>query len=411
MIKMNTKNLWVFFFALASILLVANNFVSADESDNVSPDGLVLIDSVKIDDVFAVQNEVSVVAGETITVKVFFTSLKSTSDVKLKLELEGAKVSEEAVTAPFTVETGKKYSKTLTLTVPYELQNEVSDELTLDIKIWNGDFRTENDRISLNVQRPSYNAAIMSIDTAQSVKAGKVLPVDVVLKNTGYNNLDDVYVTVKIDALGLERTSYFGDLIALENKYDEDTTTKRFLIEIPSTAKAGAYTLEVKAFNSDFSVSQSKQIAVDNEFPTSAVVAEIKKSASVGSEAEFELVIANPTDKLRVFRIVTESNGDLTTGSSATLVSVPAGETKTISETAKPHSVGDYTFDVSIFAGEELVDSVKLGVLAEGRSANSGSIVALTIILVIIFLVLLSALIALMKKKPEQSEEFGESYY
>ena len=78
---------------------------------------------------------------------------------------------------------------------------------------------------------------------------------------------------------------------------------------------------------------------------------------------------------------------------------------------SKPSSKGDYTFDVHLFAGEELVDSVKLGVLAEGRSANSGSIVALTIILVIIFLVLLGALIALMKKKPEQSEEFGESYY
>ncbi|MEK6845005.1 MAG: hypothetical protein AABX44_01995, partial [Nanoarchaeota archaeon] len=215
----------------------------------------------------------------------------------------------------------------------------------------------------------------------------------------------------KIGALGLERSSYFGDLVAVENKYDSDTTTKRFLIEIPSNAKAGAYTLEVKAFNNDFSVSQSKQIAVDNEFPTSAVVAEIKKSASVGSEAEFELVIANPTDKLRVFRIVTESNGDLTTGSSAQLVSVPAGETRTISVTAKPHSVGDYTFDVSIFAGEKLVDSVKLGVLAEGRSTGSGSIVALTIILVIIFLVLLGALVALMRKNPKQSEEFGESYY
>ena len=405
MIKMNTKNLWVFFFALASILLVANNFVSASASE------LVTINAVEIDDVSALGNEVAVVAGETITVKVFFTSLQSASDVKLKLELEGTKVNEEAVTAPFTVEKGKKYSKTLTLTIPYELQNEVSDELTLDIKIWNGDFRTESNRISLNVQRPSYNAAIMSIDTAQTAKAGKVFPIDVVLKNTGYNNLDDVYVTVKIGALGLERSSYFGDLVAIENKYDGDTTTKRFLIEIPSNAKAGAYTLEVKAFNNDFSVSQSKQIAVDNEFPTSAVVAEIKKSASVGSEAEFELVIANPTDKLRVFRIVTESNGDLTTGSSATLVSVPAGETKTISVTAKPHSQGEYTFDVSIFAGEKLVDSVKLGVLAEGRSASSGSIVALTIILVIIFLVLLSALIALMKKKPEQSEEFGESYY
>src|SRR3989338_6970578 len=330
MIKMNTKNLLVFFFALASVLLVANNFVSAGASE------LVTIDDVKIDDVFASGNEVAVVAGETITVKVFFTALQSASDVKPKLELEGAKVSEEAVTAPFTIEREKKYSKTLTLTIPYELQDEVSDELTLDIKVWNGDFRTEDNKISLNVQRPSYNAAIMSIDSAQSVEAGKVLPVDVVLKNTGYNRLDDVFVTVKIGALGLERSSYFGDLVAIENKSNDDTVTKRFLIEF---------------------------------------------------------------------------NGDLTTGSSAQLVSVPAGQTKTIAVTAKPHSKGDYTFDVSIFAGEELVDSVKLGVLAEGRSANSGSIVALTIILVIIFLVLLGALIALMKKKPEQSEEFGESYY
>src|SRR3989344_9360126 len=146
MIKMNTKNLWFFFFALASILLVANNFVGAASE-------LVSIDQVKIDDVFASSNEVAVVAGETITVKVFFTSLQSASDVKLKLELEGTKVVEEAQTAPFTVEKGKKYSKTLTLTIPYELQNEVSDELTLDIKVWNGDFRTEDNKISLNVQR------------------------------------------------------------------------------------------------------------------------------------------------------------------------------------------------------------------------------------------------------------------
>lgn len=401
---MNTKNLWVFFLALTSILLVTSSIVSAGVSE-----GIVVIDSIKIDDVFASGNEVAVVAGETITVKVLFTALQSASDVRLKLELEGEKVDEEAATTSFNIERGKKYSKTLTLRIPFELQNEVSSELTLDVKIWNGDFRTESDSISLNVQRPSYNAEIMSIDSAQSVEAGKVLPVDVVLKNTGYNDLDEVFVTVKIGALNLERTSYFGDLIAVHKR--DDTVTKRFLIEVPANAKAGEYTLEVKASNSDFSVSQAKQIAVSNEFSGSAVVADIKKSASVGSETEFELIITNPTNKLRVFRIVTESNGDLTTSSSAQLVSVPAGQTKTISVTAKPASKGDFTFDVSIFAGEELVDSVKLGVLVDGRSAKSSSIVALTIILVIIFLVLLGALIALMRKNPKQSEEFGESYY
>ena len=44
---MNTKNLLVFFFALASILLVANNFVSAGASE------LVTINAVEIDDVSA----------------------------------------------------------------------------------------------------------------------------------------------------------------------------------------------------------------------------------------------------------------------------------------------------------------------------------------------------------------------
>jgi len=48
------------------------------------------------------------------------------------------------------------------------------------------------------------------------------------------------------------------------------------------------------------------------------------------------------------------------------------------------------------------------------KSVDSGSsspIVALTVILAIIFVVLLVVLIVLMGKKPEKSEEFGESYY
>jgi uncharacterized membrane protein len=230
------------------------------------------------------------------------------------------------------------------------------------------------------------------------------------LKNNGHENLNDISVTVKIPALDVERTSYFGDLIAIEDKYDDDTQSKRFYLQIPFDAEAGAYTLEVEASNADVSVSETKQISIKNELPNSAVVTSMTKSVSVGSDAKFEVIVANPTNKLRVFRIITESNGDLQTSSSAQLVAVPAGETRTITIAAQAHSQGEYDFDVSIFAGEELVDSINLGVLASGKSA-SGSIVALTLILAIIFLVLLGALFALLRKKPEQTEEFGESYY
>lgn len=401
---MNAKNLMVFFLTLAITLLVVGSITAG------AADELVRIDSVKINDIFASGSEVSVDAGETITVKVMFTALVSASDVRLKLELEGEKVDVENMIGPFTIKAGQRYSKTLTLTVPYELQDATDGDLTLDIKIWNGDFRTEDNSISLGVQRPTYNVAIMSIDSAQSVDAGELLPVEVVLKNTGYDNLNDLFVKVSIPALGIERTSFFGDLISVEDNQNDDTQSKRFFLQIPFDAKAGSYVIEVEASNADLSISKTKQILIKNEFSGSTIVTSMRKSVAVGSVAEFEVIVANPTNKLRVFRIITESNGDLSTSSSSQLIAVPAGETRTVTITAQAHSEGEYDFDVSIFAGEELVDSMTLSVLASGRSA-SGSVVALTLILAIIFLVLLGALFALLRKKPDQSEEFGESYY
>ncbi len=401
---MNAKNLSVFFLVFASILLIATSFASAATN-------LATIDAVKIDDIYALGDEVAVVAGETITVKVFFTALEDAADVKVKLELEGQKIDVDAVTSSFNIEEGKKYSKTLTLTIPHELQNEVSGDTTLDIKIWNGDFRTEDNSISLRVQRPSYDVSIMSIGSSQTVEAGQILPVDVVLKNTGYNNLDDLYVTLKIPALGIERTSYFGDLVSIETKNDDDTEVKRIFVEIPFNAKAGSYAIDVKISNSDLTISKTKQIEVKNEFSSNTIAVDMKKSVAVGGEGEFELFVSNPTNKLKVFRIVTESNGDLTTSSNMQLVSVPAGTTKIVTITANPHAKGEYDFDVSVFAGEELVDKVTLSVYAGGKTSSGNSIVALTIILAIIFLVLLGVLFALLRKKPEQTEEFGESYY
>jgi preprotein translocase subunit SecG len=48
------------------------------------------------------------------------------------------------------------------------------------------------------------------------------------------------------------------------------------------------------------------------------------------------------------------------------------------------------------------------------KTAESGSaspVIAWIIVLAIIFIVLLVVLIVLMGKKPQKSEEFGESYY
>ena len=77
---------------------------------------------------------------------------------------------------------------------------------------------------------------------------------------------------------------------------------------------------------------------------------------------------------------------------------------------AKASEAGEYNFDVHIFSGEKLTETVALSLTAE-NNATSNPIVVLTVVLAIIFLVLLIVLIVLLGKKPRKQEEFGESYY
>ncbi len=393
--KMNGKNLMVFFLAaVAGILLLATSI-------NAATTDIATIDSVKVNGVYENGSEdISVIAGETVTVEVFFTALENASDVRLKAELEGTKIDTEAKTKSFDVEAGKRYRKVVKLKVPYELKDEVSDDLPLRIKIWNNDFNTEYPEIILRVQRPTYNAEVMSISAPQTVEAGEMLPVDVVLKNTGYNYLDDLYVKVSVPALGIERTSYFGDLVAIEcapndgeyscDESDEDTARKRFYLQIPYNAEPGIYTIEVEARNSDLTVSATREIAISNDVP------------SIAMRSGDNLLVVNPTNKIKVYKLVSPYQ--------ESLVVVPAGSSKEVPVTIETDSDGKYDFEVSLLVGDSVVETVSFSGTQE-KSKVTSPIAVLTIILAIVFIVLLVVLIVLLGKKPEESEEFGESYY
>ncbi len=423
--RMNTKNILVSFQAIViALLLVAT--VSATELADPS-NVIIKVDGIEVSD------NVAVIAGETVDVKVYFTSEQNAPDVRIKASIEGDKLDVSEVTSSFDVEEGKRYSKTLTLKVPYELKDVLSDDLSLSVKIWNGDYKTEYEDIALRVQRPTYNADVKSVNVPQNIEAGDNIPVDVVLKNIGYNDLNDVYVTASISELGLKETSYFGDLVAIEcdedddavenygvdidrkcNEDDQSTMSGRLYLEVPYSVKEGIYTLEVEVTNDDATSKITKQITVSNNIADSVIATSTRKSATVGESAEYNLLIVNPTDRVQVYRIVTESNSDLSSSVDEAVVAVQAGSSKTVKITASAKTEGEYNFNVDVLSGNDLVNSVVLSLKAEKGSLASeknSPIVILTVILAIIFLVLLVVLIVLIGKKPEKSEEFGESYY
>lgn len=388
--KMMAKNLCVSFLAVAMIMALVANVSAATD---ITSDLQVKVDGDWIADATGIES-LSVEAGETINVKaMFLTDLvpagESVSDVIMKVEIEGNKLNPTVVSETFDVESNQVYIEDLDIKVPYELKDEVSEDVTLIVTVKKGNEYKTVREFTLRVQRPSYNADVMSIVTSNTVQAGESFPVDIVLKNVGYNDLEDVYITAKLSALnGVERTVYFGDLVSLEDADNDDESTSvngRVVLQMPYDAEAGIYTLDVQVKNDDLDLSVNKQIVVENDFPRAVI------------KAGNDLMIVNPTDDLKIYRVVYPDSEEL--------VTVAAGSAETV--VVNPNSE-EYTVSVLSMNGE-LVDTFTFNAV-EGSSATS-PIVVLTIILAIVFLVLLVVLIVLIGKKPEKSEDFGESYY
>jgi len=403
---MNTKNLMVSLCTIAIALLLV---VTVSAIDLTNPSNV----AIEIDGMDVADNP-AIIAGDSMSIRVEFTADFDASDVRVKAELEGDKVDVYVMSTPFDVEASHTYKKTLTLKVPFELKDQISDDVTLNLKIWNGDYKTEVEDLVLRVQRPSYNPVVKSVSVSQSVDAGETFPVDLVLKNMGYNDLDDIYVTVSIPELDVKKTSYFGDLVPLEDCTkdceEEDTVSGRLYLEIPYDAESGFYNLEVEITTDDVSSTVNKQIAVNNDFSENVIVTSSSKTANVGQDAEYSLLLVNPTNGLRVYKIIPESSSELSSSVDESVIAVPAGSSKTVTVMARASEAGEYNFNVNVFSGDKLTDTVSLSLTTEDN-ATSNPIVVLTVVLAIIFLVLLIVLIVLLGKKPKKQEEFGESYY
>jgi hypothetical protein len=391
--KMNTKRTLVSFMLIASVLLLASA-VSAAVVPISLPTGSDYGGlTVKVNgDTITNQGDVSTVnAGDTLTIQVKFNTTL-TDSIKVKATLEGNSNDVTATTSSFDIQNGNSYVKTLTLTVPSDFE---SDSLTasfpLTLKIGDQEVSLGN----VEVQRPSYDVAIKSVIVSNTAQAGTSVPVEVVLKNDGYNDLSNMYVTVKIAELGVEKQVFFGDLMnvkdfaASTDSNDHNSIRGTLNLDIPSTAKAGKYTLTVVASNDDTTSTATQDMTIANSITDLAM-----KSGN-------DLVLLNPTNQLVVYTVKYNTN--------TAAVVIPAASSKTVAIDV-PTS-GDYKFDVSVYSGDALLDTVNYAGTANTSTQITSPVFVLTVILAIVFLVLLVVLVVLITKKPQKTEEFGESYY
>jgi hypothetical protein len=390
-IKMN-KNILVSVLLIASVLLLTSAVSAASVPTSVGDYSNIIV-KVNGDQVSTQTTGLPTLnAGDTLTIQVKFTYTGSDSDsIKVKATLEGNTDDVIATSSSFDVEKDNTYTKTLTLKVPADFDKDsLTADFPLTLEVGGEDVALGD----LHVQRDSYDVAIKSILTSSTLSTGTSVPIQVVLKNDGYNDLSDLYVTVSLPELNIEKQVYFGDLVNVnedtcDNNDDncKNSVVGTVYLDIPYNAKSGVYTLAVEVSSDDSKNTATKQVTIENSVSDIAM-----KSGNT-------LVVLNPTSKLAVYKVTYQGNN--------IAVVIPAQSSQTVP--IEVPASGDYKFDVSVFSGETLLTTVNFNGTSEAQTASP--VLVLTVILAIVFLVLLVVLVVLITKKPQKAEEFGESYY
>lgn len=361
----------------------------------------------------------AVIAGETLPLEFWFVAGENASDVFVSAWVQGHRSDRTEIEFADLI-AGSSYKAKLSVQIPDDLDPE--EELVLFVRIETdaGTFERED---NLQGQRQADNLDVLLVDMDSSAKAGSTVAVSVVVKNMGRHEAEDTLVTVKIPELNIMRTAYFEDLFPEDECDDDDgdcdesdARERKLFLNIPSDAKAGTYKVEITAFNDDTETSVVKNLAVSATEVvggSKALANPSSKTFAVGEEAVYELVLVNSGNKIAVYNLAPEASDDLTISLSDSVATVPAGSSKAVKVYVKALKEGTFNFAVVATSDDGFSGKSDYTATVSGKASavSNNNIVVLTIVLAIVFVVLVIILIVLLTRKPQKSEEFGESYY
>lgn len=403
---MRKNQFLVFLMAFVAVFAIMNVVSAAD---------VATFSDVQVNGVSVGTESIAVQAGETVDVTAVFTAVRDVdlASVEAWFYVDGKKTS--YTSSRFALFNGSRYTKEFSLRVPSNI--DLTDDVRLFVQV-SSDDGSDTVYFDLRLQRDAFKVDVLSVELPSlEVAAGSVVPVNIVLKNRGLNTLEDLFVTVKIDALGISRRVYASDLTPVDSddNDEEDAVEKTVFIQIPESARSGVYTLEVRASNVDVDADAvvMKSIVVSgSEGRGDVLTPVVSRTVKAGEEAVYDLVLVNSGNRMQIYTISVEAPNGVSASVDQSLVSIPADSTMVVKVRATANKEGTYALAVNVNSDGALVKRVSLTNEVDGSKAiSTNPTVVLTIVLAIIFVVLVVVLIILLTRKPARTEELGESYY
>jgi len=377
---------------------------------------------VAVKDINTAWTPICVKIGETIPIQVAYSLDSDASDVVVEAEIyygHGKEV--RATTEALDAIAGVMYTDTLSIKIPSDIDTvSPGEDYTLYVRIKDkktGVLEGMENEWPLTVQRSNDLLSIQKV-MKTTAEAGKSSIVTVVVKNTGADTQNDVYVKVTIPELGISAPEErVGDLVAVDEGDKQDTATANVYLSIPANAADGTYSMVVTAYNDNVEVSKTESLKVKGVAGTKVDASEVvpqilSQEVEQGKGVNYGFIIGNLADSVQTYSVsVTGTEGWATYAVTPLMVTLNGKDSQVVNVmlTADKNAiVGQHTFTVAVKNGDQIVKQFTMSANVKGAKTSIDAMLISVIVLAVILVILI---LILVKSRKSESTEAEESYY
>ena len=307
----------------------------------------------------------------------------------------------------------------LKVTVPNDVEPGLLT-LTLDAEgKANGMVHAEQWAGTLEVEQKDHAVWLKSVSlSSDKVTAGNSLDFAVRMLNTGKEAEDGVRVKAEIPALGLSQT-----VKLMNTLFQEDDVYTYLTLLVPKTAQAGIYTAKVTVSGSDFSVTDSKTLIVEEAARPAPVVVRpsatsvtIQKALAQGAGNVVDLSVSNNQPTARTLTLQLTGVADWTSSSRVdpNSLTLESGESKTVHVYVYPTASGAHSFSLTTKDGATTVSTTEGKVTVEAAAPSVTGLSGLNVPkdgLVVVFVALIIVVAIAAAVWSMRRGQAGQAYY
>ena len=367
--------------------------------------------------------------GDSISVRVEFTSDVNVNDVRVKTWIGGYEYGDvEDSTSLFDVLANTRYVKNLVLEIPNDIDS--LDDYTLHVEVFDRTTNLEGEyTLRVARQRHDINFVDVVFSPGLVVRNDQPLFVTARVENLGDKKEEDIRVVVYIPELGMSQRTFLDDLTPVDedvSQKEDSESTEALYLDL-SDVKPGNYNVFVRVeYNRGhdyiekvfpLTVKAGSRDAVSVEQDLIVDVAEKVKDLKAGEGNVYRVSLANLGSEARTLTLEVagvEAFGTARVDPSTITVEDGSSREAYVYVSAKESATtGNMVFSVRVKDGNTVVKEVQLQANVDGKQAPSTSSLKTGLevgfVVLLVILVILGIILAINKLRNKEEPE--QTYY